>query len=176
MIESQYQEILVSNLHVTVGLIVGYLFYKLFKTRCPSAGVVEYARNWIAWGVMFTLPVALPMFTTDPSGPGFATVLLVFPLVIVFAGVPGLIYGILSKIGFISYIKNTMRGSFLSEERERYELSTTSITVKVLGRFITPSFWMAIVILSIVFAHNSLDLTKSFLNKSVEKTQVTEAG
>jgi len=79
--------------NVAIALAIGYVFYKLIRTKDTPTKVSDYGRNWLAWMVLIATMAGLPNVIMKPSPDAifkFIAPLVVFSLI---AFVFGLIYG-----------------------------------------------------------------------------------
>ena len=79
--------------NVAIALAIGYVFYKLIRTKDTPTKVSDYGRNWLAWMVLIATMAGLPNVIMKPSPDTifkFIAPLVIFSLI---AFVFGLIYG-----------------------------------------------------------------------------------
>ena len=80
-----------------IALAIGYVLYKLIKTKDSPTKASEYGRNWMAWMVMLTTMALLPKVIIQPNINTFAAwivPLIAFGLI---AFLLGSIYGKVKK-------------------------------------------------------------------------------
>ena len=53
--------------NVAIALAVGYVFYKLIKTKGAPAKASDYGRNWMAWMVTISTIALLPKVIMQPN-------------------------------------------------------------------------------------------------------------
>jgi hypothetical protein len=54
-------------MNVTIALAVGYVLYRLIKTKNSPTKASDYGRNWMAWMALFATLSGLPKVIMEPS-------------------------------------------------------------------------------------------------------------
>jgi len=79
--------------NVAIAFAVGYVLYKLIKTKSSPTKASDYGRNWMAWMVLIATMAGLPKVIIDPN-PGtifkFIAPIIIFTLI---AFILGFVYG-----------------------------------------------------------------------------------
>jgi len=80
-------------MNVAIALVIGYVLYRLIKTKNTPTKASDYGRNWMAWMALFATLSGLPKVIYKPSPDtifGFITPLIFFSLI---AFILGFVYG-----------------------------------------------------------------------------------
>ena len=89
MTDQAQQAILQGAMGVAIALAIGYVLYRIIKTKDSPSKASDYGRNWMAWIVMISTMATLPNAINNPSPDTIAkgvVALIVFSLIAFLVG------------------------------------------------------------------------------------------
>jgi len=89
MTDQAQQAILQGAMGVAMALAIGYVLYRIIKTKDSPSKASDYGRNWMAWIVMISTMATLPNAINNPSPDTIAkgvVALIVFSLIAFLVG------------------------------------------------------------------------------------------